>query len=61
MMEDQGSGSPLSYVERENPKESLNSMDPKELEELVDEPLAKRRSAWCRDILQHAERHGVRI
>ena len=55
MMEDSGSGFPHSYVDMENPKESLDPLDPEETLDLVErslgEPPTKRRYAWSLDIL----------
>ena len=55
MMEDPTLSSPHSYVERENPEESLDPLYPKELLEMVeislDEPPTRRIFVSCQDIL----------
>ena len=56
IMEDPYFGSPISYVERENPKDSSYLIASKEQVEFVErslkEPLDKRRYTWCLDTIR---------
>ena len=50
-----------SYVHRENVGEHSKLLSINEPIEIVEEPLAKRRVAWCRDVLKDAEKHGAPV